>query len=98
MAIRRKKIGRVIKRMVIFVTTIAVLFIVFLLAMGVMEYCPEPEEVLFEDEEAPVFSSDTIRLLSWNIGYAGLGDDMDFFLRWGKEYAYDETENDREFR
>ena len=84
MAIRRKKIGRVIKRMVIFVTTIAVLFIVFLLAMGVMEYCPEPEEVLFEDEEAPVFSSDTIRLLSWNIGYAGLGDDMDFFYDGGR--------------
>ena len=36
------------------------------------------------DTAEPVFLPDTLTVLSWNIGYAGLGDDMDFFYDGGK--------------
>lgn len=41
-------------------------------------------ETVIYDTAEPVFLPDTLTVLSWNIGYAGLGDDMDFFYDGGK--------------
>lgn len=43
----------------------------------------EEVEEVFSGEALPV-SKDTFSILSWNIGYAGLGDAMDFFYDGGK--------------
>ncbi|MFO7864044.1 MAG: endonuclease/exonuclease/phosphatase family protein, partial [Salinivirgaceae bacterium] len=48
------------------------------------DYSPQPVEVLSVESKAePV--PDTLSALIWNIGYAGLGSDMDFFYDGGKK-------------
>lgn len=41
------------------------------------------QEVVFEGKPASALAKDTISILSWNIGYCGLGSDMDFFYDGG---------------
>lgn len=47
------------------------------------EYRPKAEEVVFRSS-APTPLPDTLTVLTWNIGYAGLGDNMDFFYDGGR--------------
>ncbi|MFO7862368.1 MAG: hypothetical protein R6U85_00050, partial [Salinivirgaceae bacterium] len=61
-----------------------VLFAFILVVVGFVtwlhfsDYLPDPVEVLSVESKAePV--PDTLSALIWNIGYAGLGSDMDFF-------------------
>lgn len=42
------------------------------------------EERFFTSNSATLLSKDTISILTWNIGYCGLGKDMDFFYDGGK--------------
>jgi endonuclease/exonuclease/phosphatase family metal-dependent hydrolase len=46
------------------------------------EWRPRPSEIVAAGDRAGRLA-DTIRILSWNTGYAGLGDDMDFFMDGG---------------
>ncbi|QKG78956.1 endonuclease/exonuclease/phosphatase family protein [Tenuifilum thalassicum] len=61
-------------------------FILFLIYSTITFYKPKDKEVLLS-----LHSSDTLdvnvnySVLSWNIGYAGLGDNMDFFYDGGKK-------------
>lgn len=49
------------------------------------EWKPDPIEVIYASEvQEKVDLPDTMTIVSWNIGYAGLGDDMDFFYDGGK--------------
>lgn len=68
-------------------------FLLFLLAFGglllystLTDYRPEPgsEEVLKAEGSGKAITGDTLSLLIWNIGYAGLGAEMDFFNDGGK--------------
>jgi endonuclease/exonuclease/phosphatase family metal-dependent hydrolase len=57
----------------------------FLIYSTVTDYSPKAVEVIDTGKEAqkiPVFSTD-FSLISWNIGYCGLGKDMDFFYDGG---------------
>ncbi len=49
-----------------------------------VEYAPDEVEDIAVFGEAQTLDKDTIRLLSWNIGYCGLGSDMDFFMDGGE--------------
>lgn len=49
------------------------------------EWKPQSQEIIYNSEVQERFSlPDTMTIVSWNIGYAGLGDDMDFFYDGGK--------------
>lgn len=75
---------------------------VLLLLIGILwirEWRPAAEETLYP---SPGISAaglicdtlspgDTLRILSWNIGYAGLGDDMDFFYDGGRRMRTSEA-------
>jgi len=53
----------------------------------VTDYNPEPESELSLDAEgkaAAMMVPDTVSVLIWNVGYAGLGAEMDFFNDGGK--------------
>ena len=51
----------------------------------VTEYNPEETTVIIEDQSMKKLSStQTYSILTWNIGYAGLGREMDFFYEGGK--------------
>ena len=46
------------------------------------EYRPAEREIVYRSD-TPGHLPDTLTMLSWNIGYAGLGDNMDFFYDGG---------------
>jgi endonuclease/exonuclease/phosphatase family metal-dependent hydrolase len=56
---------------------------IFLFAMTLTDYKPVAMETLSSLPNATALPSDTIGIITWNIGYAGLGDDMDFFYECG---------------
>lgn len=65
------------------IATVLLLAVGFIGVMWIGEWRPAPVEVLADNPNAAPFAGDTIKIVSWNIGYAGLGDDMDFFYDGG---------------
>ncbi len=65
------------------------LFLAFLLVVGFLvyqaltEYRPAKVEVQWSEKSAPAIQ-DTLTIISWNVGYFGLGAEMDFFYEGGK--------------
>lgn len=64
---------------------LAGLFLLFLLTMTLMDYRPEEKQTLSVLPQAQLFPSDTFRIVSWNIGYAGLSKEVDFFYDGGRQ-------------
>ena len=65
----------------------AVLFILFL---TIVEYRPKPvEDIPFTSGTKMLIKDKPYSLMSWNIGYAGLGKDEDFFMDGGKKVRPD---------
>ena len=62
------------------------LFAGFIIYSQITFYNPPQELVLNENSEFDTIRCDsTFSIMSWNIGYAGLGDNMDFFYDGGKK-------------
>lgn len=58
----------------------------FILYSQLTWYNPPQSLSLYENEKPDTIRCSTVlQVLSWNLGYAGLGDDMDFFYDGGKE-------------
>lgn len=79
-----KRVFRILLR----ATGIAALGVVlFIVVIWVREWRPAPVETVYALPKGEMCDTlaagDTLRILSWNIGYAGLGDDMDFFYDGG---------------
>jgi len=55
----------------------------FVLTIALTDYKPEKEIVLTNMPKTATLNLDTIEILTWNIGYAGLGCEMDFFYDGG---------------
>ena len=80
-----KKILKALLILVLIVIAAAVLLFGWLTAA---EYRPAPvedAEVLRTGENASLAVGDTVTVLSWNVGYGGLGKDSDFFMDGGKD-------------
>ena len=76
-----KRLFRLLFRIVVL---LSVLLLVAFVIIWIREWRPEPVENILETESKAVLrQGDTLRIVSWNIGYAGLGDDMDFFYDGG---------------
>lgn len=74
--------------MIWFIVILLSVFGGFLLYITLSDYRPAAVEVLFkEDPRADLIppDRDTFSLISWNIGYAGLGAEMDFFYDGGRK-------------
>ena len=69
----------------IILATVLVLVIGLLTFLSVAEYRPEDRETVAVEGTASQTLSvgDTVTVMSWNIGYAALGEDADFFLDGG---------------
>ncbi len=48
--------------------------------LSITDYKPEQIEIVEIHKGSKLASSDSLDLISWNIGYAGLGKEMDFFM------------------
>lgn len=62
------------------------IFAAFLVYATLSDYQPEPEVTIYENHSASGISDrDEFSLMIWNIGYAGLSKDMDFFYDGGRQ-------------
>ena len=77
---------KTIKIMGVILLAIILLFGLFILYSTITYYNP-PQEVLINQNSNPdtIPNNTNLSILSWNIGYAGLGDNMDFFYDSGKK-------------
>ncbi|MCG8696438.1 MAG: endonuclease/exonuclease/phosphatase family protein, partial [Bacteroidales bacterium] len=76
---------KVIQIFLIFVMLLGIGIAGFLLIASKNDYRPKEVHMVADYEfSIPLMSSDTFSILSWNIGYAGLGEKMDFFYDGGK--------------
>ena len=68
--------------------------IIFLLLLSFTRYHPDPvESIEVKGRTDQTFHSrDAFTLMSWNIGYAGLGKEMDFFYEGGRRVKPDPEE------
>lgn len=70
----------------VIVGVLALFVIGFFVYCTIKSYKPEPKEVVAETTGGdPVNVEDTLRVLSWNVGYAGLNKEMDFFYENGHQ-------------
>lgn len=80
-----KKFFKILLRTILF---LILAFVGFVAYISIMDYRPdsiETLEVTGPKADAYNLQQDTFNLLSWNIGYAGLGAEMDFFYDDGKQ-------------
>ncbi len=77
-----KKILKFLMGLIIFLILVIGGLILF---ATLTRYSPEEKTLILHIDQPTVFSDTAqISVLTWNIGYAGLGDDMDFFYDGGK--------------
>lgn len=86
--------NRILKVIIWTVTVPIGLFILFIIYSVIVEFRPEPKMKIDEyshliypnhDDKAESVLPDTLKIMTWNIGYAGLGDNMDYFYDGGKQ-------------
>ena len=68
----------------------AAAFLIFLITAAITDYRPAEKETLRDLSGLSTGTSaevlpDSLSILCWNIGYGGLGDDMDFFYDGGTQ-------------
>ncbi len=82
-----RKLLKYLSRLFFLVALVIVLYLVFIILVGVFtDYHPAEVtelEVSGKQENTEILDS-TLTFLTWNIGYAGLGAEMDFFYDGGK--------------
>lgn len=79
---------RMLNAILIICGAAAAVFLIFLLTAVITEYRPADQEMLQDLSSTADDSSilpDSLTVLCWNIGYCGLGDDMDFFYDGGTQ-------------
>ena len=69
-------------------------FIIFLIFLTVTRYHPARVEqlVMKGKQSQSILNNDTFTFMSWNIGYAGLGREMDFFYEGGRRVKPEKEE------
>lgn len=75
---------------------IVLLYLLFILIYPTLtEYKPD-QKIILKDTPGKgetLFSAETFTIMTWNIGYAGLGKEMDFFYEGGKRVRPTKEEN-----
>ena len=72
------------KRLLNICLIILIPFILLILWLTLTDYKPEELETVSITQESRETAGDTLDIFNWNIGYGGLGRDMDFFMDEGE--------------
>ena len=75
-----KKLFKISLKLILFIVTIIILAFVYL---TITDYKPDLEIQISKNESPEILNKNTFDIITWNIGYAGLGEDMDFFYDGG---------------
>ncbi len=66
--------------------TLAAVLVIILIYGHITEYTPEDKTIIFKREvQASMNDTSTISIMTWNLGYAGLDKEMDFFYDGGTQ-------------
>lgn len=80
---------KILKVIVWIIVLVIAAFVTFLAYQTATEFKPAKEIAISSSSDADTIS-DTLTLITWNIGYCGLGSEMDFFYEGGKMVRPDE--------
>jgi endonuclease/exonuclease/phosphatase family metal-dependent hydrolase len=87
-----KILKTILKALLIVIAVVAVGFIGLIVYAIVSDYKPDEEElIVLSDKPSMLDDSLSYNLLTWNIGYAGLDKDMDFFYDGGTKVITPES-------
>jgi endonuclease/exonuclease/phosphatase family metal-dependent hydrolase len=79
-----KILKNILKAVLILIVVLVIGFVGLIVYARISDYKPGEKEMISQSENPSVLDDSlTITLLSWNIGYAGLDKDMDFFKDGG---------------
>ena len=67
------------------IAVLLVFFILFLSYATLTDFKPQEKIQLFNQTNSREITKNSFAILSWNIGYAGLGENMDFFYDGGNK-------------
>lgn len=86
-----KKIAQILFKVILIIAAAA---LILLLYLSVTEYKPKDIEdlAMIKGAEKNISLGQDIKMISWNIGYAALGDNADFFMDGGKSVISSEKE------
>jgi endonuclease/exonuclease/phosphatase family metal-dependent hydrolase len=79
-----------LKYPIFLVLTLIVSFGLFVLYGTLTDYRPDEETIVYERGDVPVLRDSIFNLMTWNIGYCGLGQEMDFFYDGGQKVRSEE--------
>ena len=84
-SIKRSPMKRFFKAIFIIVLSIAIAFAGLIAFISLTEYKPDKVERIriYGNASKGVKKGDSIKVMSWNIGYGALGDNADFFMDGG---------------
>ena len=88
-----KTLKKILKAVLILIAVLVIGFIGLIVYAMISDYKPEEKELILRSDNPSVLNDSlTISLLTWNIGYAGLDKDMDFFKDGGTKVITPERE------
>ena len=88
----RKLLNILIKSFYLIAGFLILFIILFFTYSTIFDFRPEKENIEFRNLEIQIEIPDTLNIISWNIAFAGLGEQMDFFYDGGK-MVISETED-----
>jgi len=77
-----KRLFKFILKLLLLIIIVVVIIVSYI---SFSDYKPESLNKIYESDEYELVDKIQFEILTWNIGYAGLGDDMDFFYDGGKK-------------
>ncbi|MFC2107435.1 endonuclease/exonuclease/phosphatase family protein [Bacteroidota bacterium] len=80
----KKLLNILIKSFYLIAGFLILTIIIFFTYATIFDFRPEKEKVEFRNLEINTEVSDTLNIISWNIAFGGLGEQMDFFYDGGK--------------
>ena len=81
-----KTLKIILKAVLILIAVLVLGFIGLIVYAVISDYKPDEKELIAQPENPSILKDSlTISLLTWNIGYAGLDKDMDFFMDGGEK-------------
>lgn len=79
--------NNIIRRLAIVALFIVAFIAVFIIYASLVQFKPDKVAEVYSsapEQAQPISTNQHLSVMSWNIGYAGLGDNMDFFYDGGK--------------
>lgn len=77
---------KIIKLILLFGGVIGLFLVALILFATITDYKPDKKTIVFQSNNPTIINPDSeLSLMIWNIGYCGLGADMDFFYDGGEQ-------------